>query len=132
MAEIDMTQWLKKNPAAFASIKDSMVVDQSYKNKLAGEEKEDAVTRAIRKEKSEDEREERASKRKSGLGPAGRAMSFDPEGGMRPGQSPSLENPLREKKGGSIKKKYAAGGKINLKSCGVSTAEKRNPKNSNW
>jgi hypothetical protein len=63
---------------------------------------------------------------------SGKVAPFDSEGGMKPGQSPSLENPLREKKGGSIKKKYAAGGAINLKNCSVSTAEKRNPKNSNW
>jgi len=55
----------------------------------------------------------------------GKAAPFDSEGGMRPGQPPSLYNPLKEKKGGTIKKKYAVGGK-------VSTAEKRNPKNPSW
>jgi hypothetical protein len=33
----------------------------------------------------------------------GKAMPFFPEGGMRPGQSPSLENPINMKKGGVIK-----------------------------
>tara|TARA_R110000868_G_scaffold114309_8_gene306349 strand:+ start:15287 stop:15652 length:366 start_codon:yes stop_codon:yes gene_type:complete len=35
------------------------------------------------------------------------------------------------KKGGAVKKKYASGGKIDLKNCGVSTASK-NSKQSNW
>ena len=56
---------------------------------------------------------------------SGRAAPLDLEGGMSPGQSPSLDNPLKQKKGGLIKKKYAMGGK-------VSTAEKRNPKNPRW
>lgn len=38
---------------------------------------------------------------------SGKAAPFYPEGGMRPGQSPSLDNPIQEKKGGSIKKKPA-------------------------
>jgi hypothetical protein len=32
----------------------------------------------------------------------GKAMPFSSEGGMRPGQSPSLFNPLNMKKGGAI------------------------------
>ena len=35
------------------------------------------------------------------------------------------------KKGGAVKKKYASGGKIDLKNCGVSTASK-NSKQPNW
>jgi hypothetical protein len=35
------------------------------------------------------------------------------------------------KKGGSVKKNYTTGGKINLSSCGVSTAQK-NKSQSNW
>lgn len=37
---------------------------------------------------------------------SGKAAPFDSEGGMSPGQSPSLYNPIKEKKGGSIKKKH--------------------------
>ena len=41
--------------------------------------------------------------RPSSGGGAGKAMPFSPEGGMKPGQSPSLDNPILRKKGGSIK-----------------------------
>ena len=37
---------------------------------------------------------------------SGKAAPLDSEGGMSPGQSPSLYNPIKEKKGGSIKKKH--------------------------
>ena len=33
---------------------------------------------------------------------SGKAMPFSPEGGMRPGQSPALDNPINMKKGGAI------------------------------
>ena len=39
--------------------------------------------------------------------------------------------PLPYKKGGSVSKNYTTGGKINLSSCGVSTAQK-NKSQSNW
>ena len=34
--------------------------------------------------------------------PSGRASSMDLEGGMRPGQSPSLDNPIKMAKGGKV------------------------------
>ena len=40
-------------------------------------------------------------------------------------------NPITFKKGGSVKKKYTSGGKINLDACGVSTTSKGR-KNSSW
>jgi len=40
---------------------------------------------------------------------AGRASSMDLEGGMRPGQSPSLDNPIKMAKGGMTASKRADG-----------------------
>jgi len=98
--------WTDKDKASYNKYQQSL---QNMKEELATE-------------KDTENKELKASR--SGRG-SGRAAPYDPEGGMRPGQSPSLYNPLNEKKGGTIKKKYAVGGK-------VSTAEKRNPKNPSW
>jgi hypothetical protein len=46
-------------------------------------------------------------------------------GGMQPNTA------MYMKKGGSVSKNYTTGGKINLSSCGVSTAQK-NKSQSNW
>ena len=42
-------------------------------------------------------------------GGSGRAVSFDSEGGMKPGQSPSLDNPIMRAKGGMTASSRADG-----------------------
>jgi hypothetical protein len=49
---------------------------------------------------------------------AGRAANADSEGGMKPGQSPSLENPLRQAKGGKVKAEGMAKGGMTAKGWG--------------
>ena len=50
--------------------------------------------------------------------PSGRAANADIEGGMKPGQSPSLENPLRQAKGGKVKAEGMAKGGMTAKGWG--------------
>ena len=45
-----------------------------------------------------------------GRGASGRAMDIDMGGGLRPGQSPSLENPIKQAKGGKVTTKAMAKG----------------------
>ena len=52
-------------------------------------------------------------------------------GGGGGGGNISPPDAIMYKKGGSVKKNYTTGGKINLSSCGVSTAQK-NKSQSNW
>jgi len=60
------------------------------------------------KEKLRDITEKLAKEKENYTGRgSGKAAPFDSEGGMSPGQSPSLYNPIKEKKGGAIKKKPA-------------------------
>jgi hypothetical protein len=53
-------------------------------------------------------------------GGSGRAADMDMGGGMRPGQSPSLENPIRQAKGGKVSSRadgIAQRGKTRGKMC---------------
>ena len=50
-------------------------------------------------------------------GGSGRAASFSPEGGTKPGQSPSLDNPIMQAKGG-MTKAYAKGGSVSARADG--------------
>ena len=54
-----------------------------------------------------------------GRGASGRAMDIDMGGGLRPGQSPSLENPIKQAKGGKVK------ANSNSKSSSKSSASSR-------
>jgi hypothetical protein len=50
-------------------------------------------------------------------GGTGKAAPFSPEGGMKPGQSPSLDNPINQAKGGKVTA-YAKGGSVSARADG--------------